>query len=288
MHSPNEYSYDYGLGATLEEDGELDYIRESMVVQSRISPFKVYLLHMNVTGSVVGSSATMFTVAGYTAISPNYRATIWSSGTNHPDVRPYTNAGQGSVFVTIDGVRATRVIDVNDLLHDTEFAVVKRYDLNPARVELVFNAGFNASAHTVQYYYQTMNSGIEIERMHKGEDISESLFGWTQYLNSYCDEFQGKNQILLRLPLTTRDLVINEEGRVALEENDSWMVWSPYVYDFDLIVVPGNQVVTGVEDRYEVVNKKDSYIQGSLITQRFKLKFLEYSDPRYRIPYSTT
>jgi hypothetical protein len=286
MTSPNLYEYDYGLGTNASD--EIAYILESMEVQSRISPTKCYLLFRSSTGSVVGSASSLFTVSSYTATDPNYRATIWSAGANHPDIRPYTNSGAGSISVYINSVAATRVIDVTDLLNDNEFAVVKRYDLNPARVELVFNTGFNASGSVIQYYYSSLNMGIDVARVKRGEDTTQSMFGWVQYLNAHYDDFRGKNQILVRLPLTTRDLVINEEGKVMLEENDSWCVASPYINDFDILIIPSSQTMTGVEERYEVVNKKDSVIQGTLITQRFKLKFLEYSDSRYSISYIIT
>jgi hypothetical protein len=284
---PSEGDYDYGLGI---EPVIIDYIKESVEIASRVSPTPCYLLFMNQSGSVVGSVGSPMTISSYSATTPNYRAVIWASGSSHPDVRPYSNNGQGSIFVTIDSSAATRVIEVADLANDNEFAVVKRKDLNPARVELVFNPGFDAGSHTIRYYYTTMQSGIDVDRVKSGEDTSISKFGWTQYLDtSACAQpFREKHQILLRLPLTTRDLSINEEGKVILEENDSWMVATPYVHDFDVVVIPSSATASGQEERYEIVNKKDSFIQGSLITQRFKLKYLERTDPRYNITIVTS
>lgn len=279
----NEYDYNLGIDSQI-----IDYIKESVEVASRVSPVKCYVLFQNATGSAVGSSASPNTISSYVETSPNYRAVIWSSGSNHPDIRPYTNSGLGSITVKINGTTATRVIEVDDLLNDNEFAVVKRYDLDPARVELVFNAGYNASAQTITYYYTGLNQGIRVERIKTGEDSTESLFGWTQYLNSSSDVFRGKNQILVRMPLTARDLVINEEGLVKLEDQKSWMIWEPEVKDFDILIITSNQTFSGEEERYEIINKENSYIQGSLITQRFKLKLIEKSDPRYKISYSIT
>lgn len=284
--NPDSTQYDYLLGI---DSDLLDYIQESAEIESRISPVRCYLLQQHATGSSVGSSSSRITVSSYVDTDPNYRAVIWSSGSSHPDLRPYVNNGAGAVFVYIDSVQATRVLEVEDLLNDNEFAVVKRKDLNPARVEIVFNAGFNASLHTIEYYFSTMQEQIDITRVKRGEQgNTQSQFGWSQYLNTKSDAFRGKHQILVRMPLTTRDLIINEEGRVTLEENDSWMIWTPYVRDFDVLIVPADQAINGLEERYEIINKRDSVIQGRLITQRFKLKLLERSDPRYTIPYSTT
>jgi len=286
INGPLSGGYDYNLGAS--ETQIIDYIRESTEIESRISPTKCYLLYQNATGSAVGSSASPVTISSYVETTPNYRAVIWSSGSNHPDLRPYTNDGAGSIYVYIDAVQATRVIEVDDLVNDNEFAIVKREDLNPARVEVVFNTEFDASGHTITHYYDTMLPGINVERVKTGEGSTETMFGWTQYLNTSSDAFRGKNQILVRLPLTTRDLIVNEEGLVKLEENDSWMIWTPYVHDYDTLIIPVDQALSGTEERYEIVNKRDSIIQGSLITQRFKLRLIETSDPRYSITYTTT
>jgi len=114
-----------------------------------------------------------------------------------------------------------------------------------------------------------------------------SKFYWTQYLESATDFYRGRNQVLIRLPLNTRDIKVQEEGRVILLQRESWMIWTPYINNYDIIIVPETQSTTGEEERYEVVDKKDSVIQGSLISQRFKLRYLENKDPRYDIPYST-
>lgn len=277
---PGINDYDVSLGI---EPEIIDYIKESMVVQSRISPIKAYLLQPLGSGSVVGSIISPMTITSYSDTTPNYRATIWSSGSNHPDVRPYTNNGRGSIIVTIDSVEATRVIDVEDLLNDNEFAAVKRTDLSPAVVELVFNSGFNASIHTIQYYYTTLEPGVNVERIKSGEGTFDSLFGWQQYLDSTSDTFKGVNQILIRYPLSQEELIVNDEGKVTLEQADCWTIWEPKLHNYDIIVVTGDQTFSGEEERYEIVDKKDSRIQGSLITQRFKLRYIESTDPRYSI-----
>lgn len=282
----NVYSYDLGLGI---EPEIIDYIKESHLIESRISPTKCYLLQQIEHGSNVGSSTSPITISSYSSTFPNYRAVIWSSGSFHPDIRPYTDGGKGSIKVFIDGVEAIRILEVEDLINDNEFAVVERVDLNPPIIELVFNRGFNPTLHTVTYYYTTMNLGINTERMKYGEskESPQSLFGWQQYLDYTDDPFKSHHQILVRTPLTTTNLVINEEGKVELEDNQCWMIWEPYVKNFDILIVPEEESPTGKELRYIIENKQDSKIQGVLVSQRFKIKELELSDERYKIPYIT-
>lgn len=286
IQGPKKYDYDYSLGI---DSDIIAYMRESAEVSSRISPVPCYLLQRKQSGSVVGSVVQPMMITAYAATTPNYRAVIWPSGSvAHPDLRPYSNTGAGSINVLIDGVQALRVIEYGDLIADTEFAVVERLDLASQQVELVFNAGFNPTGHTLQYYFGAQNLGIDTELYKRGDAEDMSLFGWSQYTSACTDAFRLANQILVRQPLTTRDLIINEEGRVTLEENECWMIWTPYVRDFDMLVVAAADAISGAEERYEVINKKDSVVQRTLITQRFKVKYLEPSDPRYKISYSIT
>jgi hypothetical protein len=286
LDNPVSGEYDFSLGA--QEPEILSYIKESMVVQSRISPIKAYLLQPIGSGSVSGTINSPFTITSYIETTPQYRSIIWASGSNHPDIRPYTNQGKGSITVIINSTEATRVIDVEDIINDNEFAVVKRMDLLSARVELVFNEGFNAAGATIQYYYTTLESGVNVERMKSGEGTFDSLFGWSQYLDATSDIFRGINQILIRYPLSQEDLIVNEEGRVTLEQADCWTIWTPRLFNYDILVVTGDQTFSGEEERYEVTDKRDSRIQGTLITQRFKLRYIESSDPRYSIAVATT
>jgi hypothetical protein len=65
------------------------------------------------------------------------------------------------------------------------------------------------------------------------------------------------------------------------------MICEPYVRDFDILIVTADESPTGEELRYVVENKQDSKIQGTLVSQRFKIKQLEKADERYKIPYVT-
>lgn len=282
---PREGAYDYGLGIAPDI---IKYIKESHVVQSRISPTRCYLLKQNLEGSLAGSSSSPLEITEYSSTSPNYKAIIWQGGENHPDLRLKTDEGENPINVFIDGSPARRIPSIEDLEEDNEYCIVQRKDLKIPLIEIVFNEGFDASSHTITYYYSTYQPGISDIRLKEGEDSSHSLYGWSQYLNYKWDNFQNMHQILVRLPLTIRDLTINEEGMVVLEERNSWMIWKPYVRDFDILIIPEEYSFTGKEERFEIVEKQDSVIQGSLVSQRFKLKHIEYLDKRYQIPYITT
>ncbi|MFA5395642.1 MAG: hypothetical protein WC346_06420 [Methanogenium sp.] len=277
-----KHMYDYGLGI---EPFQIDYIKESHIIQSRISSTPCYLLQLNPTGSSIGNADTPIEITSYIETFPNYKAIIWNGIGEHPDLRLKTENNENTIVVTIDEMQATRILSIDDLENDNEFCIVQRKDLNPRRVEIVFNNGFNASTHSIEYYYHTIQRDISDVRLKEGEDASHSLHGWTQYLNPSVDDYQDKNQILVRLPLTTRDLTVNPEGLVVLQEHESWMIWTPYVREQDILIIPAQFSPTGREERFEVNDKKDSIIQRNLVSQRFKLKHLEYSDKRYLISY---
>lgn len=284
-NTPYEGDYDYGYGV---DPSLIDYIRESIVVQSRISSTRCYLLQRNLSPSgSIGSEISPIALDSFSQTTPNYRGIIWSSGSIYPDTRISDDGDSGKIHVYIDGVEATRVIEVDDIEADNEFAVVERFDLGVPRVEVVLNEGFIPTG-AITYWYPHLNQGIRSEHFKQGESIDGSLYGWSQWLDNTFDDFKGRHQILVRLPLTTRDLKLSEEGKVILEENQSWMIWTPYVNDYDILILPAGYTRSGLEERYEVVNKQDSVIQGSLISQRFKLKLIEADDLRQNIMYTTS
>lgn len=279
--------YDYFLGI---DSDILDYIQESHEVQSRISSTPCYLFYQSHSGSAQGSFAEPLVITSFISEDSNgYRAVIWPSGSLlHPDLRPYTNDGKGSFDLYIDGIAATRVIEPEDIISETEFALVERRDLPDQRIEAAFHPNFDPALHTVSYFYSSMLPGIESETMKRGDHTDHSIFGWTQYISEDGDAFRRKNQVLVRFPMITGDVQINEEGKVTLEENLSWMTADPLVNDFDMLVITAERSPFGVEKRMEIVNKQDSIIQGRLVSQRFNVKLLEESDPRYKIPVVTT
>ena len=281
LPGPSANDYDAGLG--IDCGAHVNYIKESHVIQSRISSIPCYVLRPRGEGQSVGYD-TLLPLNDYVDTSPNYRAQAWPSGSLvHPSTNPETNNQQGDIYVYIDSVLASRVMEVDDLLSDDEFAVVDRIDRSDKRIEIVFNEGFDSTVHAIEWKYTTMNEGISNTMLKRGSSDEQSLFGWLQYTNNCYDTYQGRHQILVRMPLVLRDLVINEEGKVVLEEKESWMIWAPYVKDFDILVVPADNSPSGEEMRFEIVNKRDSVIQNSLTSQRFKLKYLEPTDDRYGI-----
>ena len=279
---------DYGYAEGIDPE-IIEYMKESMVVQSRISPMPCYLFFMNASGSSIGSATSPLPILSFSSLAPNPTTTIWPTGSlSYPDTRIYTNNGQGQIVVMVDGVQIDRIQAVEDLQNDNEFVVVERKDLLPLRVEVVFNSTFNPAGHVITYFYTSMEAGVSDVRVKRGEGEDQSMFGWTQYLDPTFDAFHKKNQILVRLPISIESLVINEEGKVKLQNNQSWCIWYPYVHNRDVLVFPSQYTYTGKNEIYEIVNKQDSIIQGQLITQRFKLNLLEYTDPRYQLVIQTT
>jgi len=286
LFDPRKYKYDYQLGQDISGH-HIDYIKESHVVQSRISSTRCYLLRYQRFGQSLGYD-TLLPLNNFIETSPQYRAQAWPSGSlPKPSVNSEENARAGAIHIYIDGIPATRIMDTKDLLDDDEFVVLDRQDLEENRVDIVFNNGFNPTLHEITWKYTSMNDGVTSEMLKRGDSTNQSLFGWSQYTNNCYDTYQGKHQLLVRMPLVLRDLVINEEGKVTLEENESWTLWTPYIRDFDILVVVAEDSPTGEEMRFEIVNKRDSVIQKTLVSQRFKLKYLESTDLRYGVPLDT-
>jgi len=271
--------YDYELGI---EPEIIDYVKESHVIESRISSTPCYLVFHRATGSAIGSSSSPLAMPSFYETFPFNKSIIWNGGVNYPDILDYLS----TLTVIKDSTTImTKVVEVEDIVVATEYSVIQRKDLIPPRVELAFHPTVTSSS--LSYYFETLEIGTSAERFKRGATAAQSLHGWTQYLSPYSDSMIGYNQILIRMPLTTRDLIINEEGRVMMEENQSWMIWEPYVADGDMIIVPSGSTASGREERYEIINKQDSLMQGQLVSQRFKLEFLEFSDVRYNIAIST-
>jgi len=277
------FGYDYGLGI---DPYHIQYIKQSHIIQSRISPTPCYLLQQATGGIPVGYAGARITpLASAFVISDNqYRMTLWEGGSNHPDTRTYANEGVGNIHVYHNATELTRVFTTDDLIADTEFAVVENLQVSPSRVEVVFNTGFT-DIQNITYYYLTWEEGIEDLASKRGDSTTQSLFGWNQYLTSHWDDFKMPNQVLVRFPININDVVIADEGKVIIENRDSWMIWYPYVNDFDILIIDASESPDGQEHRYEIVNSTDSIIQRQLMSQRFKLNLIERSDDRYNVPF---
>jgi hypothetical protein len=180
----------------------------------------------------------------------------------------------------------TRVISTDDIRANNEFAVVENNAVLPNRVDVAFNPGYNPIGGLITYHYFTWESGVEELSIQRGDSNTQSIFGWKQYLRSASDLFQKQNQILVRFPINLRDVAISDEGKVILENRDSWMIWTPYVNDFDLLIVAAEDSPDNIEWRYEIVNSRDSVIQRELTMQMFKLNLLEQTDARYKLPFA--
>ena len=268
----------------------IDYIERSHVIESRVSPIECYLVQMRPSGSVVGSLSNPITVTlnQYISTVAPMSFVLWDGSEGHPDLRLYTHDAHGGVSVLSNGTGMTRVPGILDMRKSSQFAVVKRFDLDPQRVEVRFHKSFNATGSLIQYYYDTMYKDVRSTAMNRPEANKFALFGWTQW-RGVGDQFKPANRVLVRMPMVTRDqLVINEEGRIVIEENLCWMVATPYVDDGDLLMVPADQTPLGVACWFEIINKQDSIVQNRLISQKFKIKLLPLEDERTKLPISIT
>lgn len=279
IQSPGLTDYDNGLG--IDQD-IINYIKESHEIQSRISSTRCYVLFQNSTGSIQNIPLT---VNNYVSTLPSYKALIWASGSTQPDLRPFINNNKGAISIWSDDVAMTRVLDTSDLLSDSEFVIEENKLLNPAPVYVVFNPGYNASGHIITYTFSSYEVGISAERLKRGENNSDSIFGWTQYLRYTSDAYRRPHQILVRFPVSLRDSTIEEEGKVISEESICWTIWDPFLEDFDILIVLGVDSESGKDEIYEIQNKTDSWIQKVLVSQKFNIKLLERTDPRYKISY---
>lgn len=281
------FGIDYGLGV---DPLHIQYIRDNHLIQSRISPTPCYLLQRQQQGLPVGYKTTRITAldSQFTTVDGQSSFLLWLGGSsNKPDTRPYTNNNQGSIGVYYQNQQMTRVLTPTDITTSMEFAVVEDKTTSPPSVKVVFQTGLDVLGGKIAYYYTTIEPGVEDLTVQRGDSTDQSIFGWKQYLNSYEDDFQMQNQVLVRFPINLHDVIISDEGKVILENRDSWMIWTPYLNDFDVLVLSKENSPDGIEYRYEIVNSTDSIIQGQLISQRFKLNLLEFLDDRYKIPYVT-
>lgn len=290
--TPNEPNTEYGdwFGLGTANQSVLNYVTRSNEILSRVSPVKCYLIQMRPTGSVIGGTAVADAITvgsgDFLTSTPPLSFVIWNGTGEHPDLRPYVGDGNGAIRVFVGGVQINRILDVGDLRSSDQFAIVKRDDLRPARVEVHLHSTV-ATGSVIQYSYDTMFEDVRMPVVNRPTANQFALFGWTQYRHDR-DKWRGANQILVRMPLTTRDQVmVDQEGKVRIEENQCWMVGAPYVRDMDLLVVPPDQSPTQETIWFEIVNKQDSVIQNRLTSQRFKVKLIPEEDERTTIPYST-
>jgi hypothetical protein len=285
MITPRNFSFGYDAYLGIDPL-HIQYIKDTYLVLQRISHTPMYLLQRATGGVPVGYSGAQISPLPnqFEFIDNRYYLTLWSGGSNHPDTRPYVNEGKGNIFIYSNNNLLTRVLTVDDIMNDNEIAVIEKKDVQPNKVQVVFNKGFT-NINSITYHYTTWEEGIEDLTVKRGDSNNQSIFGWKQYINNYNDFVQRPNQVLVRLPINIQDIVISDEGKVVIENRESHMAWTPYVNDFDILILAAEDSPDGLEYRYEIVNSTDSIIQRQLVSQRFKLNLLEFSDDRYKIPY---
>jgi len=281
------------LGVGPANNSMLDYVRRSHEIEIRVNAVRCYLLQQLPAGSIVGSltgPTGSILVTSNMWVNPNPPAyfNMWNGLGPHPDLRPYIGQGDGGIFVWVNGQSLTRVLSVNDLRNSSQFAVVKRFDIDPQPVEIHFHQSLlNPTGSTVQFSFETMFKDIRPTAINRPEGNQFSLFGWKQY-KTCSDDYHGANQVLIRMPMVTRDKIkINEEGKISIEENMCWTTHRPYIGDTDILVVTSDQSPIGETLYFEVVNKLDSIIREQLMSQRFKVNLLSPEDERTKIPIST-
>jgi hypothetical protein len=270
--------YDEGLGIS---DEMLSYIEESHALQAEISHDDVYmLLRRHSIGEVTGSLGTWVETL---ATSDYCVVEVWNTGS--VQARPDLHFGvTGSLQVLTGSTPLTRVVEYQDLLHDNEFAVMQDLTRSDQRISVVFNEDYDATLGSFTYHYNAIAP-------HYAEDTGQpasaespdynSMYGWQPWTGSVG------NTVKVRLPITPDQLTIDEQGRVTLKDNNCWMLAPvegsvPYVDNWDMIVIPATDHTP--ETRFHIYEKMDSWIQGRHMHQRFKIQFIDFNDPRYRIP----
>lgn len=271
-------SYDDGLGVN---PTMIDYVLESHWLQIQISHHHCYILRRNSDLPPI-SNQTVSTWEHTLADGDRCAARIWDTGSlgNQPDLRP------GADFsVNIGASAASRVLDYRDLLSDGEYSV-HQDESSPGRpIYLVFNEGFDATGETVTYSHATIgrhySAGTDQPSAHESPDLGTKYY-WIQWTGSLS------NIVKVRLPIAPDQLVPDELGRMTLKESQCWMLAAdngyeevPFVRNHDILVVPA----TGsLDDRlFLIYDKEDSEIQGRFTHQRFRVQYIEATDPRYDI-----
>lgn len=285
MQNPIRNQYDFGLGI---EPDIIDYIKESHIIQSRVSPTRCYLLQRRKEGDTVTNQDMTGGVDNWLENDGFYYFILWDSYDKpKPDLRPFIDKDLEGISIWVDGNKFKRVLDIADLQNDNEFTVVENKLKTPPEITVVFNKNFNPANRHVFYSYTSVRPGVDDISV-KYDYTDMSLYGWIQYLDADTaleDPLRGPHQILVRTPLTREGFTLNEEGQLTLLENQCWMIWEPYVYANDILIVPPEESPSGEELRFNITDKQDSRIQGHLVSQRFRIVLLEKNDSRYKIPY---
>lgn len=256
----------------------VDYIKESndLLMTARGQP--LFLLKAKFEGDLTRRAV----ITSWDTTTPQYKKRIWSSGINHPDIRRYVNNGVGNIFVRSDEVLLTRVWNLDALQADTQFLVQIGIDKS---VTLIFNTGFNASLHTIDYQYYTMCHCVDIEKAVPKTNCPicyGTMFegGFDQYLTSATGDYPA-NTILVSFPMVTEDLVYTESGTQRQLTRRNWVTHSTPLAETDLLISGvGNEIPA----RFEVLSIEESELRGILLHRVFTYRLLEEDDIRYQVP----
>lgn len=255
----------------------VDYIKESndLLMTARGQP--LFLLKAKVEGDLTRRAV----VTSWDATTPQYKKRIWSSGVNHPDVRRYGNRGQGNIFVRSDEVLLTRVWNADALQLDDQFLVQVGIDKS---VTLVFNTGFNASLHTIDYQYYTLCHCVDFEKAIPKTNCPicyGTMFegGFDQYLSTATGDYPA-NTILVSFPMVTEDLVYTESGVQKQLTRRNWTSHNVPLEETDILIsLVGNELGS----RFEVLSTEESELRGILLHKVFTYRLLEEDDIRYKV-----
>lgn len=258
----------------------VDYIKESndLLMTARGQP--LFLLKAKTGGDL----SQKVTITSWDITTPQYKKTIWRTGLNHPDLRRYVNSGQGNIFVRSDGMALTRTWNLDVLQFDTQFLVAVGIDKS---VTLIFNEGFNAAAHTIDYNYLTMCHCVDFEKAMPKTNCPTcfgTMFegGFTQYLKPATGDYPA-NVVLVSFPMVTEDLVYSEAGVTKQLTRRNWVGPDIPLDETDIFVS-----LTGGElaERFEVMNIEESELRGILLHRVFTYRLLEEDDIRYQVKVS--
>ncbi len=241
-----------------------------------------------------------------------------------PDSSPIAGRPRiGSLRVFIDGVQAT-VVERDAISSDNEVFV----GVNPGTwtstdhvgtLYVGFNPGYNPTTHTVIYDYEEVCRCVnpdDRDAFRPGE-VSNCLEcygtgftgGYDQHLSlpQYdCGKLiQPENTILVRFPMRTRHVLLDQLGFEVQNVNKGWMAAEPEVSDWDVIIrrtefgaeYYGKQTAPTTE-RYWITEHELSTLrfqagagtpgidnsQPNVLHQGFMIQEIQYEHPLHSFP----
>lgn len=255
----------------------LDYIAESHRTQILQGGEPVHLFRRKESGSSIAKT----TISSWDETGTQYVKNVWISGSNHPDLRFWSNDVQVGIQVWIDDIEQTRVDYERDSIQSSEFIIEVATNKT---VKVVFPENWDPSGSVVEYSYTTRCVCVNIDNNEpkKQCDICYGT-GWEGGFDLYiCDatDYVLANRILVRFPKVTEDLVIAKEGKVITRMQRHWTLPTPRIDDMDLLVG-----TTGNNENivFRVNNWNDSRLRGVLLHQEFDADRINKTDIVYNL-----